>query len=125
MNSSDEYRQQSLSAAKAAMLRGHDNIENLREILIWTTANTTTDFVAAYFAEHLDDPELVASLVSIALEGEDAGDGPWAAANALTAFPPAMLLPHREAIVKLSQYDWNYLNGPARKILAKLDGLSS
>lgn len=125
MNPSDEYRQQSLSAANQAMLRGHDDIKNLREILIWTTANTTADYVAAYFAEHLDDPELVESLVSIALEGDDAGDAPWAAANTLTAFPPAMLLPHREAIFKLSQYDWDYLNRPAREILAKLDGLSS
>lgn len=122
MNASDEYRQRSLTAARAAVMLGHNDIRDLREILIWTTSSVTAELVEAYFAEHLDDRELVASLVSIALEGDDAGDAPWAAANTLTAFSSAMLLPYREAIVELSQYDWDYLNRPAKRILSRLDG---
>lgn len=121
MNASDEYRHRSLSAVNAALMRGHKDVKNLREILIWTTSSTTARLVQAYFARHLGDQELVASLVSIALEGEDAGDAPWAAANTLTAFPPSILLAHREAIVELSRYDWDYLNRPAKEILSRLD----
>lgn len=121
MNTSDEYREKSRSAANAALARGHQDIKNLREILIWTTSRTTVDLVENYFAEHLGDSKLVESLVTIALEGEDAGDAPWAAANTLTAFPTTMLLPHRAAIVELSQYDWDYLSGPAKRILVRLD----
>jgi hypothetical protein len=121
VNASDEYREKSRSAAKSALARGHKDIKNLREILIWTTSRTTVDLVESYFAKHLGDRELVESLVSIALEGEDAGDAPWAAANTLMVFPDAILLPHRAAMIELSHHNWDYLSGPAKEILARLD----
>jgi hypothetical protein len=120
VNSSDEHREETLMAARSALARGHQDAKNLREILIWTTSKTTSDLVEAYFAEHLNDSKLIEALVSIALEGDDAGDAPWAAANTLTRFPAAMLLPHTADIIELSKYDWIYLSSPAKKILAKL-----
>lgn len=105
-----------------AIAKGHEDPANLRELLICTTSKTTASEAQAYFAAHHQDPGLVAALIEIALEGEDAGDAPWAAANILSDFPPAMLRKHRGALQRLAQHEWTYLNVPAKKALEKLEG---
>ena len=93
----------------------------MRGLLIWTTSRNTAEIVDAYFAEHTNDSELLNSLVIIALEGEDARDASWAAANTIAVFPAPMLMAHRAQLVELSEHDWNYLSHPAKVALAKLD----
>jgi len=116
-----DYQERERKAASAAIAKGHGNPADLRELLIWTTSTTTRADVEAYFRRHHHDKRLLAALVSIALEGEDAGDTPWAAANILSDFPASMLVEHKAALVELSQHDWDYLNRPARAALRKID----
>jgi hypothetical protein len=115
-----DYEASSKRAALAAVSKGHGDPENLRELLIWTTSTTTYDLVIAYFRQHLEDSVLVADLVSIALEGEDGGDAPWAAANLLEEFPIYVLQAHRSALLQLSKHSWSYLSEPATRALEKL-----
>lgn len=115
-----DYKDSSKRAAAAAVAKGHADPENLRELLVWTASTATYDLVIAYFRRNLGDAALLAELVSIALEGEDSGDAPWAAANVLEEFPTDLLHVHREALVELSGHSWSYLSVPAERALAKL-----
>jgi hypothetical protein len=120
MGDQKEYESRSREAAAEAIKRGHGDIANLRELLIWTTSKTTAKTVEAYFARHHSDRELLRNLFAIALEGEDAGDAPWAAANVLAEFPASMLRDHKNELLTLSKFEWNYLKTPALKALSKL-----
>jgi hypothetical protein len=117
-----DYAASSKRAALAAIEKGHVDPENLRELVVWTTSTTTYDAVIAYFRQHLDDPAFLAQLVSLALEGDDAGDAPWGAANLLEEFPEHLLQPHCAALLELSQHSWSYLSEPAKRALAKVGG---
>ena len=121
MTAGSEYEERERKAAFEATAKGHADPANLRELLIWTTSKTTRAAIEAYFRKHHHDKALLAALVSIALEGEDAGDAPWAAANTLAEFPASMLMEHKAALVDLSKRDWDYLNNPARAALRKID----
>ena len=107
--------------AEAAIARGHRDHENLRTLLICTTSTATSDMVERYFAQHHDDKSLLNDLVSIALEGEDAGDAPWAAANVLSDFPVTLLREHEAELVELGKHDWSYLHEPARRALERMN----
>ena len=120
MSEPTSYSAQATSAAKAAIAKGHADPESLRELLIWTTCTSTSDMIEGYFAHHRLDESLLADLVAIALEGEDAGDAPWAAANVLAEFPAPLLNGHRPQLEELSKHQWSYLHIPARAALAKL-----
>jgi hypothetical protein len=114
------YEQREIQQVAAAIRNGHRDPDNLRELLIGTTSKTTCSTVEAYFAEHYEDRALLSALVQIALEGEDSGDAPWAAANIITGFPAQLLASHKKSLVLLSQHQWSYLHGPAREALAKI-----
>ena len=116
------YRQQELHQASAAIAKGHKDPDNLRQLLIWTTSSTTSDLVETYFRQHLNDQELLRALVAIAMEGDDAGDAPWAAANVVAEFPAVLLADFKAELVELSQHPWSYLHVPARRALGKLQG---
>lgn len=107
-------------AVKEAIAKGHRDPAALRELLIATTSTVTAPKAMDYFRRHLDDGDLLASLFSIAAEGEDMGDAPWAAANVIEEFPPELLGPHRNELEKLAAHPWMYLHDPARRALAKL-----
>ncbi|MEO0374348.1 MAG: hypothetical protein AAF329_06880 [Cyanobacteria bacterium P01_A01_bin.17] len=64
-------------------------------------------------------------LIDVALEGEESGDAPWAAANTMADFPSKMLLEHKSSLETLSQFEWTYLKVPAQKALDKLDNLGT
>lgn len=99
---------------------GHADTENLRELLISTTCTCCFDLVMAYFQKHLRDDDLLSSLFNIALEGEGAGDAPWAAANLITEFPVDLLIKYKYELQKLSEFEWVYLKKPAEEGLAKI-----
>lgn len=101
--------------------RGHRDPSDLRELLILTTNTTTESTVAAYFRNYHNDPALLKQLIEIALEGKDAGDAPWAAANTLAEFPYGMLAKHKSELLTLSQFEWSYLNISALAALAKIE----
>ena len=61
-----------------------------------------------------------AELVAIALEGDDAGDAPWAAANIIPDFPAEMLLSHKPSLETLAAEQWTYLHIPGRRALEKI-----
>ena len=121
MTTGSEYEEWTRKAASEAIAKGHNDPANLRELLIWTLSKTTHTAVEAYFRRHHHDKQLLAALVTIALEGEDAGDAPWAAANTLAEFPASLLMEHKAALVELSEHNWDYLNKPARSALRKID----
>jgi len=95
MSSSEDYRATTVKAASAAIVRGHHDPANLRELLVWTTSKTTRAMVEEYFRKHFDDRVLLEMLCAIAEEGEDCGDAPWAAANTISEFPVALLMSQR------------------------------
>src|SRR4051812_36053903 len=107
------YQERELKAASTAIAKGHRDSENLRELLIWATSKTTCAMIESYFRQHHHDKELLQALVAIALEGEDTGDAPWAAANTIAEFPAPMLAEHKGALLELSKHDWDYLKKPA------------
>lgn len=119
------YAEYSLKAVADAVARGHSDPAALREILTWTTDSNTAPTAEAYLAQHRNDPELLKALIAIALEGEDAGDGPWAAANAIAEYPAAMLALHKSSLKQLAREQWSYLHVPARKALAKVAAAAS
>lgn len=123
MTSNEDYAAFSVRAASAAIVKGHSDPKNLRELLIWTTSKTTSAIIADYFRKHLDDVSLLEALFSIAEEGEDCGDAPWAAANVLSDFPAAMLIPYKARLVILSNHQWSYLSTPAAQALAKIESI--
>lgn len=99
---------------------GYTDPNSLRQLLIATTSKTTSPIAMTYFREHLSDERLLECLLPIALEGEDAGDAPWAAANVIVEFPAHLLRKHEDALKRLSQEQWTYLKDPANKALAKI-----
>ena len=105
-----------LQAAKT----GFCDAASLRQLLIATTSTETYEIAMSYFRAHLDDKELLDALIPIALEGEDAGDAPWAAANVIAEFSATLLKTHEASLKQLSNEQWVYLNGPANKALAKI-----
>lgn len=105
--------------ARAAKL-GYTDPASLRQLLIATTSKTTSPIAMAYFRDHLSDERLLENLLPIALEGEDAGDAPWAAANVIAEFPAQLLRRHEADLRRLSQEQWMYLKDPANKALAKI-----
>jgi hypothetical protein len=114
------YDERCRRAVADALARGHADPANRRQILVWTTNKATAPTVEAYFAHHRNDPRLLQSLIAIALEGEDAGDTPWAAANTIAHYPGAMLRAHRASLEQLAEHPWAYLHVPARQALAKI-----
>lgn len=123
MNSRDAYHAWELSNLSAAITKGHKDKANLRTLLICTTSKTTVDAANRYFEEHHHDDDLLTSLVTIALEGEDAGDAPWAAANVLAEFPANMLQKHEAALTELAGQEWIYLHVPGQKAIEKVRSL--
>ena len=115
-----DYGNAALSAARLVISKGHEDSANLRELLIWTTVTPTNAIVDEYFSQHHEDGALLMTLIDIALEGEDMGDAPWAAANTIAEFPIHMLQEHVAALVNLSKHEWTYLKHPALKALSKL-----
>jgi len=113
------YNEYCRRAVADAVARGHGDPANLRQILIWTTNKTTASTAEAYLAQHQSDPQLLNCLVATALEGEDAGDAPWAAANIIAGYPAATLLPHKASLEQLARHPWMYLHVPGRRALAK------
>jgi hypothetical protein len=93
-----------ITALNTAVAKGHKDIVSLRELLICTTDKTTVAGANAYFQQHQNDVELLSALMQIALEGDDAGDAPWAAANVIADFPAAMLLPHKSSLEQLAEH---------------------
>ncbi|HEV7301967.1 MAG TPA: hypothetical protein VGN72_21710 [Tepidisphaeraceae bacterium] len=119
MSSESSYADQRRRVCEAAAARGYEDPASLRELLICTTS-TTAPMAEAYFAERRNDPKLLSLLVAIALEGEDAGDAPWAAANTIADFPAEMLLPHKSSLETLAAEQWSYLHVPGRQALEKI-----
>ena len=117
-----EYERRSRESAAAAISKGHADLKDLRALLIWTTATTTQPMISEYFSRYLNDEKLLSDLLKIALEGEDAGDAPWAAANVIAEFPAGLLAPHKAELQTLANQHWDYLNKPAQRALAKLGG---
>ena len=120
MSSESSYADQRRRVCEAAAARGYEDPASLRELLICTTSTVTAPMAEAYFAERRNDPKLLSLLVAIALEGEDAGDAPWAAANTIADFPAEMLLPHKLSLEKLAAEQWTYLHVPGRRALEKV-----
>ena len=120
MSPDDNYKNERRKAFAEAAAKGYEHPESLRELLICTTDTTTAPMAEVYFAEHRSDPKLLQLLVEIALEGEDAGDAPWAAANTIADFPASMLLVHQDSLEQLAREQWTYLHVPARQALAKI-----
>ena len=102
------------------MERGYQDAAALRELVVWTTSKTTRASVEDYLRPHLGEAALVEALVALALEGEDVGDAPWAAANLFAEAPADALRPHEAALTELSTHPWSYLSVPAQKAVAKL-----
>ncbi len=117
----DKFEADQLKYAAECIERGHQDQQNLRELLILTTDRSTAAMIDRYFAKHHHDSELLQNLIEIALEGEDNGDAPWAAANTLADFPSDMLKPFRRQIEEISKEQWIYLNQPAKLALEKID----
>ena len=120
MSSRSSYADERRQACEAAAANGYEDPASLRELLIRTTSTVTAPLAEAYFAEHRSDAKLLSLLVEIALEGEDAGDAPWAAANTIADFPAEMLWPHKKSLEKLAAQQWTYLHVPGGRALAKI-----
>ena len=120
MASDTSYREWRLRVVAEAVAKGHRDPANLRELSICTTDRDTAPVAEKYFAEHRQDADLLRSLVEVALEGDDAGDAPWAAANIIESFPGSMLLLHKDGLERLAREEWEYLRLPATRALAKI-----
>jgi hypothetical protein len=99
---------------------GYRDAASLRQLLIATTSKDTSEAAMSYFQARFGDEGLLNALLPIALEGEDAGDAPWAAANVIAEFPANMLRKHEAALRLLGQEQWRYLKDPATRALAKI-----
>jgi hypothetical protein len=95
-------------------------MDELRDKLIETTDSTKADAAMGFFRERLNDPVTLARLVEIALEGEDMGDAPWAAANVIAEYPALLLRAHKGELRRIAAEPWDYLDKPAKAALAKL-----
>ncbi len=107
-------------ALEQALAQGYTDPANLRRILIATTNMKTAPTANRYLEQHRADPELLKALIAIALEGEDAGDGPWTAAYTIAEYPGAMLVPYKTELQAIAQEEWSNLHVPARKALGKI-----
>jgi hypothetical protein len=96
-------------------------MDDLRDKLIDTTDQRKAEAAMAFFRERLNDSATLAALVAIALEGEDMGDAPWAAANVLAEYPAALLKHHEAELRLIAAEPWDYLNRPAKAALAKIE----
>ena len=96
-------------------------MDDLRDKLIETTDRRKAAAAMAFFNERLNDDATLAALVEIALEGEDMGDAPWAAANVIAEYPAALLKRHESELRIIAAEQWDYLNRPARAALAKIE----
>jgi len=114
------YEEHCRLALAQAMAQGHADPANLRKILIATANMDTAPTANKYLEQHRADPELLKALIAIALEGEDAGDGPWTAANTIAEYPGAMLVPYKAELEAIAREQWSYLHLPAREALAKI-----
>ena len=119
------YEDERRRVCEAAAANGYEDPDSLRELLICTTSIVTAPISKAYFAERRNDARLLGLLVAIALEGEDAGDAPWAAANTIADFPAELLLPHKQSLEQLAAEEWTYLHIPGRLALAKIAAAGS
>jgi hypothetical protein len=117
------YEEHCRLALEQAIAQGHTDPANLRKILISTTNMKTAPMANAYLAQHREDPELLKALIAIALEGEDAGDGPWTAASAIADYPGAMLVPYKTELETIAREQWVNLHGPDREALAKIEAV--
>lgn len=95
-------------------------MKTLRDWLIMTTSTKTFDDAMAHFRGQLENPQLLAELIDIALECEDMGDAPWAAANVIVEFPAALLRPYEPQLRQIAAEQWDYLNRPAKAALDKI-----
>lgn len=120
MDNEKTYEQWSIENAEKLIKIGHKDVAILRELLICTTNKISDSIVAPYFNHFLDDEELLMNLFEIALEGDDSGDAPWAAANVISNFPATLLSNYRPQLLEIAAYDWDYLRLPAEKSLAKI-----
>jgi hypothetical protein len=118
--SRDEYRDHTLRQLDQCVRDGHATPETLRALLIWTTVWSTSAQAIQYFQRHMCDEALLPRLIDIALEGEDAGDAPWAAAHLIEMYPADMLRVIEPKLHLLSREPWSYLSGPAWAALEKL-----
>lgn len=114
------YEERSIEYAKSLIAKGHKNPEVLRELLICTTDKYSFPLVSDYFSHHLNDEVLLRRLFEVALEGDDSGDAPWAAANIISEFPAKLLSGYKEQLLELADYDWIYLKAPAQAALKKI-----
>jgi hypothetical protein len=94
---------------------------DIRDKLIETTDQRKAQAAMAFFKERLNDSATLAALVDIALEGEDMGDAPWAAANVIAEYPAALLRRHEAELRLIAAEQWDYLNRPAKAALAKIE----
>jgi len=120
MDNEKTYEQWSIENAEKLIKIGHKDVAILRELLICKTIKISDSIVAPYFNHFLDDEELLKNLLEIALEGDDSGDAPWAAANVISNFPATLLSNYKAQLLELAAYDWDYLKLPAEKSLAKI-----
>jgi len=95
-------------------------MKTLRDWLIMTTSTETFDSAMEHFRGQLQNPKLLSEPIDIALEGEDMGDAPWAAANVIAEFPAALLRLHEQQLQEIAAEQWDYLNRPAKAALEKI-----
>ncbi|MBI1200387.1 MAG: hypothetical protein GC203_21210 [Phenylobacterium sp.] len=96
-------------------------MDDLRTKLIDTTDQRKAGAAMTFFEARMNDGATLAALVEIALEGEDAGDAPWAAANIIAEYPATLLKRHEAELRLIAAEQWDYLNRPAKAALAKID----
>lgn len=120
MEEKKSYENWAREHAEAMIKIGVQDPAALRELLICTTISTVAPSVMEYFKGKLADSTLLKNLFSIALEGEDCGDAPWAAANVITEFPSSMLEGYKLQLQELASYQWSYLKIPAEIALSKI-----
>jgi hypothetical protein len=116
------YEEKSIEKAKLLIQKGYESPSVLRELLICTTSKYTCPMVMDYFNTHIQNSELLDLLFSIALEGDDSGDAPWAAANVISEFSGELLAPYKNKLLELASYEWDYLRIPAEEALNKIEG---
>ncbi|WP_426029422.1 hypothetical protein [Caulobacter sp. DWP3-1-3b2] len=95
-------------------------MDDLRSRLMETTEKTKPSGAMAFFAQHFDDHVMLSELIEKALEGEDMGDAPWAAANVIAKFPADLLRLHESALRQIAAEPWDYLSRPAKIALEKI-----
>lgn len=91
----------------------------LSDWLVMTTSTATEPEAMAYLRSQMD-AETLNELVQIALEGEDMGDAPWAAANVIAEYPAELLKKHVNQLREIAAEPWDYLNRPAKIALEKI-----